>query len=125
MRAGDFSEGERTRDREQLALAAADQTRVLLCDEPTSNADLAADARVHDALLRFDATVVVICHRLQHVGRFEAAAVMSTGRVVEHGAPAALLRDPESQLSRLCARAGLGSASLLNAAGAVDTRALV
>ena len=30
--------------------------------------------RVHDVLLSFDATVLVICHRLQHLGRFEVTA---------------------------------------------------
>lgn len=87
--------------------------RILLCDEATASVDLAADQRVHDVLLGLPTTVVMICHRLQHIHRFELVAIMDGGRVVEAGSPGDLLaRSPGaagggSRLARLCAEAGV------------------
>jgi ABC-type multidrug transport system fused ATPase/permease subunit len=50
--------------------------RVLLCDEPTSNVDVATDERVHETLLGLPNTVVMICHRLHYVGWFDKVAVV-------------------------------------------------
>ncbi|KAJ1626197.1 hypothetical protein T492DRAFT_596932, partial [Pavlovales sp. CCMP2436] len=69
-----------------------------------------------------DSTVLMICHRLQHVARFDEVLVMDAGRVVEQGAPAELLGRPGSCLARLCARAGLDPAELLAAAAAAAAR---
>ena len=81
--------------------------RVFLCDEATANVDLATDDRLHDVLLGLDATVVMICHRLNHIRRFDTVVVLEAGRVAEEGAPAALLARASSRLSALCAHAGL------------------
>jgi ABC-type multidrug transport system fused ATPase/permease subunit len=84
------------------------QAKVLLCDEATANVDLATDMAVHDALLGLEGvTVVMICHRLQHIGNFDRVVVMRAGEVLEEGAPAALMEDPASELSQLRKRAGL------------------
>ena len=80
---------------------------LLLCDEPTANVDQASDHAVHSALLRLRCTVVVIAHRLQQTQRFDKVVVLDTGRVVEEGEPAALMRDPDGHFARLCARAGV------------------
>jgi len=81
---------------------------VLLCDEATASVDLLTDEKVHEVVLALDATVVMICHRLQHITRFDQVVVMDAGVVVEEGSPADLLaRTPQSRLARLRAEAGL------------------
>lgn len=82
--------------------------RVLLCDEPTANIDLNSDRKIHDVILSLDATVIMICHRLQHVPRFDKVVVLAPGgRLLEQGAPRDLLADPTSAMSDLFVRAGL------------------
>ena len=66
--------------------------------------DEASDSRVHDVLLGLDATVLAICHRLRHVGRFDSCVVLDRGLVVERGASVDLLADPSSRLAALVAR---------------------
>jgi ABC-type multidrug transport system fused ATPase/permease subunit len=78
---------------------------IFLCDEPTANIDLASDERIHRVLLGLDATVVMICHRLQHISSFDSVVVLDKGCVVEVGPPAALLAEPTSRLSKLVALA--------------------
>ncbi len=82
-----------------------------MCSRATASVDLASDERVHAVLLALPCTVLMVCHRLQHVPRFDLVATVSRGRVVELGEPTALLRDPASRFSRLAARAGLTAAS--------------
>ena len=84
---------------------------IFLCDEPTANIDLASDERIHRILLALDATVVMICHRLQHISSFDSVVVLDKGCVVEVGPPADLLSEPTSRLSKLVALASfdLGS----------------
>lgn len=81
---------------------------VLLCDEATASVDLVADERVHEVVLGLDSTVLMICHRLQHICRFGLVAVMGDGAIAELGPPADLLsRSPPSILAQLRAEAGL------------------
>mmetsp|Transcript_53327 Transcript_53327/g.157782 ORF Transcript_53327/g.157782 Transcript_53327/m.157782 type:complete len:132 (+) Transcript_53327:4761-5156(+) len=110
VRDADLSDGERqlfSLCRGLVAGGGQRDLRVLLCDEPTSNVDLAADHRVHSALLGLRCTVLVIAHRLQQTQRFDKIVVMARGRVAEEGAPAALLADRGSMYSQLWERAGL------------------
>ncbi|CAE8743831.1 unnamed protein product [Polarella glacialis] len=81
--------------------------RLLLCDEATASVDLLADQKVHEVLLNLDSTVLMICHRLQHIRRFQQVVVMEAGRVVELGQPDQLLAVPSSRLALLCAEAGV------------------
>lgn len=84
--------------------------RMLLCDEATANIDVLTDEKVHQVVLEMDATVMMICHRLQHIARFQQVVVLDAGLVVEQGSPEELLdsdRRPISHLARLCAAAGL------------------
>ena len=55
-------------------------SQVLLADEPTSNVDLELDVRVHRMLLELDATVMMICHRLQVPADREGGAMVEGGR---------------------------------------------
>ena len=77
-----------------LGRALLRQSRLLVCDEPSSNLDLAADARMQDAI-RTDfasSTVIVIAHRLESIMASDLVAVLAPGGTLcELGAPAALL----------------------------------
>lgn len=48
-------------------------------------------------VLSLDATVMMICHRLQHIKRFEQVVVLDAGVLVEEGAPSTLL-EPDRTL---------------------------
>ena len=105
-----FSAGQR----QLLALARAlvprpgcGPTALLLADEPTASVDLGADERVHSVLLSLPCTLVMVCHRLQHVHRFDLVATVAEGRVVEVGSPRELLRTPGSLFRQLSERAGV------------------
>ena len=50
----------------------------------------------------------MIAHRLQQTRRFDKIVVMGNGKVIEEGAPTALLEDRASMYSQLWQRAGLG-----------------
>merc|ERR1712118_204831 len=81
---------------------------VLLCDEATASVDLLTDEKVHEVVLELDATVLMICHRLQHITRFGQVIVMDAGTVIEEGSPEELLaRSPPPHLAALRAQAGL------------------
>lgn len=80
---------------------------VLLCDEATASVDLVADGLVHNVLLGLDSTLVMICHRLQYISRFDRVAVLDAGKVVEYDSPKVLLANPSSKLSALCSEAGV------------------
>ena len=107
-RGDDFSAGEK----QLLALARAllpAHPPLLLCDEATANVDERTDATIHDVLLdSLDATVLVICHRMRHIHRFDTVCVLDRGAIVEQGHPPTLLADPNSKLARLLAAANGG-----------------
>eukprot|EP00931_Biecheleriopsis_adriatica_P049874 TRINITY_DN28859_c0_g1_i1.p1 TRINITY_DN28859_c0_g1~~TRINITY_DN28859_c0_g1_i1.p1 ORF type:complete len:1375 (+),score=210.90 TRINITY_DN28859_c0_g1_i1:32-4156(+) len=83
---------------------------ILLCDEAMASVDLVTDEKVHEVVLALESTVLMICHRLQHISRFEQVVVLDSGVVAETGSPQELLdttRIPLSRLARLCADAGV------------------
>ena len=82
---------------------------IVLCDEATANVDLDSDARIHDVLLSLPSTtVLMICHRLQYIHRFDAVHVLGAkGKLLESDTPARLLEDPGSALNLLYREAGL------------------
>ena len=117
-----FSEGERqlvSLARALLSCGGRSTLRVLLCDEPTSNVDLELDVLVHRALFDLQTTVLMICHRLQHVGGFTRVVTLDHGVVVEDGPPAELLAQPSSRLAVMCAKHGLDTAAVQAAGAAV------
>ncbi|MDT8913409.1 ABC transporter ATP-binding protein [Amycolatopsis sp. PS_44_ISF1] len=75
--------------RQLLALARAQlvDPAILLLDEATSNLDLAAEARVADAMrsLAHGRTTIVIAHRLQTARTADRIVVLDRGRVAEVG----------------------------------------
>lgn len=91
---GSLSGGER--QRAWIALALAQQPRVLLLDEPTSFLDVQHQVEVMALLSRLNAegmTIVVVVHDLALAGRFMQRVIgMRDGRVAFDGSPREVLR---------------------------------
>lgn len=81
--------------RQRLALARAflRSAPILVLDEATASVDSETEELIQDAVERFSGrrTIVVIAHRLSSVRRADRVVVLDGGRIVETGAPGALL----------------------------------
>ena len=91
---GDLSGGQR--QRAWIAMALAQDPRILLLDEPTTFLDLSHQIEVLDLLRELNrtqgTTIVVVLHELNLAARYaDELVVMSQGRIVAHGAPAEVL----------------------------------
>ena len=81
------------RQRVWLAMALAQETEVLLLDEPTTYLDLAHQVEVLELVAELNQvrgrTVVMVLHDLNHAARYASRVVaMKDGRVVAEGTPA-------------------------------------
>jgi iron complex transport system ATP-binding protein len=86
------------RQRAWLALALAQDTEVLLLDEPTTYLDLAHQVEVLELVAELNAhrgrTVVMVLHDLNHAARYAHHIVaMKDGRVVAEGPPAEVVTE--------------------------------
>ncbi|KAJ1552481.1 hypothetical protein HK405_011182, partial [Cladochytrium tenue] len=104
-----FSQGER----QLLCLARAllRRSRVVLLDEATASVDTVAAERVLAAIRGprlAAATVLCVAHRLRAVAALDRVLVLDAGRVVEDGAPLALLEQvgPPSRFRAMCEASG-------------------
>ena len=83
------------RQRVWLAMALAQQTPILLLDEPTTFLDLAHQFEVLDLCAELHEqgrTIVAVLHDLNHAGRYATELiVMKAGEVVAQGPPAEVL----------------------------------
>jgi iron complex transport system ATP-binding protein len=86
------------RQRVWLALCLAQETPVLLLDEPTTFLDLAHQIEVLDLVRRLvrdhGRTVVAVLHDLQHAARYaDHLVAMRDGRIVAEGPPGEVLTE--------------------------------
>lgn len=81
---------------QRLALARAflKDAPIVLLDEPTSQLDSQTEAIIQDSInhLFRGRTVLIIAHRLSTASRADRVVVLESGRIIETGAPADLLR---------------------------------
>eukprot|EP00939_MAST-03C_sp_MAST-3C-sp1_P000360 g360.t1 len=106
--ASSLSAGER--QMMSLARALLSRRKIVVCDEPTSNVDMASDRKIQDvlrhALARRKCTVITIAHRLQTVVDHDKILVMDSGKVAEFDTPTALLSDSRTILYAMAMSAG-------------------
>jgi ATP-binding cassette, subfamily B, bacterial HlyB/CyaB len=76
-----------------IALALATDPRILVLDEATSALDVDSEKAIRDNLMRIKAgrATVIIAHWLNTVLACDRILVLSEGRIVEDGAPKALM----------------------------------
>ncbi|MCQ8242414.1 ABC transporter ATP-binding protein [Rhizosaccharibacter radicis] len=102
-------------ERQRIAIARAflADARLLILDEATSSLDSESEGLVQDAIARLmeNRTVIVIAHRLSTVVSLDRILVFQSGRIVEDGPHAALLRRPDGLYRRLFEHQALGLAA--------------
>ena len=81
------------RQRISIARALLKGAPIVLLDEATASLDVENETEVQQALSRLLAgkTVIVIAHRMRTVANADKVVVLDSGRVVEQGAPTALM----------------------------------
>jgi len=99
-----LSGGESQRLRIARGLLRADR-RLVLLDEPFTGMDSAQRARLRDAVLaRWPAaTLLWVSHNVSETTGFDRVLVLAGGRIVEDGAPAALLARDDSGYAEMIA----------------------
>ena len=109
-----------------LARAVLFKARILVCDEPTSNIDVATDRQLQRVIReRFaDCTVLTIAHRLDTIVDYDRVVVMHAGMVAEVGSPLQLLHqeDPPSMFRQMAVSSGNLEALVAIASGPKTTK---
>jgi ABC-type dipeptide/oligopeptide/nickel transport system ATPase component len=94
------------RQRVMIAMAIANQPKLLLADEPTTALDVTVQAEVMRTLVRLQAEtgmgILFVTHNLALVAQYaDRVSVMRQGRIVETGAAATVLQQPAHDYTRL------------------------
>ncbi len=85
-------------EKQRLALArgifAAEESDIILLDEPTSSVDSQNELKIHQNLFRHfaDRSIVSSIHRLHLLPLFDTVYVLAKGRIVEYGKPDDLIK---------------------------------
>jgi ATP-binding cassette subfamily B protein len=76
---------------------------LVILDEPSSRLDPATEARIDRAVQKLleGRTGIIIAHHLGTVEKVDEIMVLQGGQIVEHGARAELVRDPNSRFAQL------------------------
>jgi ABC-type multidrug transport system fused ATPase/permease subunit len=92
------------RQRIAFARALMRDAPILVLDEATASVDSETEELIHEAVAQLPhRTVLLVGHRLSSLRRADRVVVIEGGRVVESGAPTALLRRPDSRYHELFA----------------------
>lgn len=91
------------RQRISIARALLKDAPVVLLDEATASLDVENETKLQRGISELvrGKTVLVIAHRLRTVANADKIVVLSSGRVVESGAPAELMQRPDSEFARM------------------------
>jgi ATP-binding cassette, subfamily B, bacterial len=73
------------RQRIALARALVRKPRLIILDEATSAVDMETEERIFQRILRLDATVIVVTHRLAAASAADQIIVLDGGKVVQRG----------------------------------------
>lgn len=99
-----------------IARALLRNSKVLLLDEATASIDRETD-RIIQKMIRTafgaDTTILTIAHRLNTIADFDRILVLDGGRLVEYGAPAALLAAEGGAFWQLASATGATSFAAL------------
>ncbi len=99
-----------------IALALAQEPRLLVADEPTTALDVTTEAQILDLLLRLrdehDLSIAFISHDLAVIRRIsDRVIVLKDGEVVESGATEDVLSNPQEPYTQMLVAAMPGAAS--------------
>jgi ABC-type multidrug transport system fused ATPase/permease subunit len=97
-----LSQGQR--QRLSIARALCTDPALVILDEATSSLDTLSEALIQKALKNLLAgrTAIIIAHRLSTIVDSDLIVVMEQGRIVQQGAHADLIADPNGKYHRLC-----------------------
>lgn len=97
--------------RQLLALARVlvRGSRIVVCDEATSNVDLETDEKIQSTMLQAfkGKTVLTIAHRIRTIIRYDRICVMHQGQIIELGTPRELW-ELGGVFRGMCERSGIG-----------------
>jgi NHLM bacteriocin system ABC transporter peptidase/ATP-binding protein len=86
----EFSGGEK--QRLEIARALANQPKLLILDEATSNIDVAIEQKIYENIRRRGCTLLTISHRLSAVRDCNEILVLDEGSIIERGTHAELMQ---------------------------------
>ncbi len=86
-----------------MARALLSEAQVLLLDEPTSAVEPESEALIIEGLERLmhGRTSLIVSHRLSLARSADVVVVVVDGRIIEQGAPDALLANPNSRFAAM------------------------